>query len=102
VWAVAETAMPVGDTVTVVLRPEKIGLALTPPPDARNCFAGRLRKVAYLGSVAHCYLELGGHRSVVAFQQDARSALAHAHVQHDVFAYWPAESASILHGDRRR
>ncbi len=96
IWTVSGRPLNPGEPVTLVVRPEKIGLAETPPPDMPNCFAGKLEKVAYLGSVAHYYLELPDARQIVAYQQNTLTSQARPSIRKEVFVWWSAESTQIL------
>ncbi|HEY0836281.1 MAG TPA: polyamine ABC transporter ATP-binding protein [Azospirillum sp.] len=54
-------AVPLGSSVRVAVRPEKIILSKEPPPDAtgRNLARGVVREIAYLGDVSIYLVELG-------------------------------------------
>jgi putrescine transport system ATP-binding protein len=41
-----------GATVWVAIRPEKLRVATAPPATAKNCVAGRVAEIAYLGNVS--------------------------------------------------
>jgi spermidine/putrescine transport system ATP-binding protein len=96
VWSVSQQPHREGSRVTVALRPERIVLAEVPPEESGNCFAGKLQKVAYLGSVAHCYVELPDGRQVVAYRQNASNGPARPDHPDETLVCWRAESSIIL------
>lgn len=57
---------PVGSTVHVAVRPEKITLSKEPPADAeaRNTARGVVREIAYLGDVSIYLVELASGKTV--------------------------------------
>lgn len=60
------TSAPVGTSVAVAVRPEKISLSKEPPADSdgRNIARGTVREIAYLGDVSIYLIELASGKTV--------------------------------------
>ncbi|MDR1907698.1 MAG: ABC transporter ATP-binding protein, partial [Holosporales bacterium] len=58
IYATHAGATPVGSTVSVAIRPEKVMMSQTPPAGNRNCTKGVVREIAYLGDISIYYVEL--------------------------------------------
>ncbi len=80
----------------VSIRPEKVHLELSPPADSissRNCYAGKLKHVMYLGTHVSYQVELAtGDR--IAVLQPNRSSLMDLGTS--VYVYWAAEDCLAL------
>ncbi|MFZ8480604.1 TOBE domain-containing protein, partial [Staphylococcus aureus] len=46
------TSTPVGSTVSIAIRPEKVMLSRTAPAGNRNCTKGFVREIGYLGDMS--------------------------------------------------
>ena len=86
-----------GQSVSFALRPEKIELAKQQPPQTRNCEAGEVDDIAYLGShsVYHVRLDSGLSVSVTVMNDERWSG--ERLTWHDrVWVYWDENSGVVL------
>jgi spermidine/putrescine transport system ATP-binding protein len=104
VLAEADPPRPAGSRVTVVVRPEKIRLHLSPPADVENCFAAVIENIVYLGTDTRYDLRLQTAEASGALTLRVRNqnTLSAPELQTDlrpggrVFATWQAECARVL------
>lgn len=98
VYITHAASAPVGSTVCVAVRPEKVLISATEPKNAtRNCTKGIVREIAYLGDMSIFYVELESGKRVQAARQNLLR-LSERDVQWDdeVYLYWKAESGVVL------
>jgi spermidine/putrescine transport system ATP-binding protein len=90
-----------GDTVHLSVRPEKIGIARTPPTDSgdRNVVAGTVRDVIYLGAQTRFVVDVGG-QSVAVQQQHNRFLLDQKPIvwEERVWLSWHYDDAYLITG----
>ena len=115
-----EAPAAVGDAVAVLVRPERIRMSATAPAANAPALAGTLEKIAPLGFVTHCTVQLSNQAEVLVFRlnnPDGSGSEIFAEGQR-VFLWWdysdgrmfPAntridsigtpQAASALSGDR--
>jgi iron(III) transport system ATP-binding protein len=57
-----ERSVGAGETVTLAVRPENIGVAHPKMADGTNIVIGRVEKIVYLGNVLECVVSVGSER----------------------------------------
>ncbi len=89
---------PVGERVTLAIRPEKIFLGAGTPPDVRNVFTGTVRNIVYFGTDTYYDVELPGGVRITARQQnqDYTGTAAVVAVNDAVYVAWRSHNASLL------
>lgn len=88
-----------GGTVWVALRPEKLRLAIEPPPSAENCAAGRVAEIAYLGSVSFYKVRLDSGFIMKAQVPNLTRSLARPIATDDrVWLSWTPDAGVVLTG----
>lgn len=91
--------IPLGATVAVAVRPEKIRIKKgAKPPNAVNCLEGIVQDIGYLGDVSIYHVEIiGGDKIVRALVPNAiRLAESEITWEDRVFLWWAPESAVVL------
>jgi putrescine transport system ATP-binding protein len=90
-------AVPVGSSVSVAIRPEKIMISSTPPAGNRNCAKGIVREIAYLGDISIYHVELDSGKIVQASLPNLLR-LSERDVKWDdeVYLFWRAENGVML------
>jgi spermidine/putrescine transport system ATP-binding protein len=78
---------PTSGSVIVSVRPEKIQMSRSQPGEQVNWYAGRLRKVMYLGTHVHCLVELDSGDSLMVRQPNQPSDRLDLHAS--VYVFWP-------------
>jgi spermidine/putrescine ABC transporter ATP-binding subunit len=59
-------SLAAGQRLVVAIRPEKLHLSMSQPPDQMNCVQGKVHAAAYLGDRSHYYVDIDGHEKPVA------------------------------------
>jgi spermidine/putrescine transport system ATP-binding protein len=91
-------ALPVGADVALLVRPEHLRLAATPPATDASALSGIVAKIAHLGFVTHCTVRLANGHEVLAFRLnsvDGRGAEPLAQSQ-GVFLWWDQADARMF------
>lgn len=93
-----EALAKVGETVTVVTRPER--LALVPAPGASgagNLLRGVVREALYVGNDTHFIVDLAGGTEITVREQNSSASTSSSVVAGDeVTVKWPEAGSSIL------
>lgn len=93
-----EALAKVGETVTVVTRPER--LALVPAPvasGAGNLLRGVVREALYVGNDTHFIVDLAGGTEITVREQNSSASTSSSVVAGDeVTVKWPEAGSSIL------
>lgn len=91
---------PVGSTVFVAVRPEKVMITQSPPDDiTRNCAKGIVKEIAYLGDVSIYHVMLPSGKNVMATVPNLmRIADRPIQWEDEVYLYWGSENGIILNG----
>ncbi len=87
----------VGSTVWVALRPEKLDIILEPPADpSRNCMAGEVWDIGYLGNLSIYHVKLENGRMIISTQAN-RSRMVERPItwEDKVYLTW-VKTASIV------
>ncbi|WP_439816990.1 ABC transporter ATP-binding protein [Zavarzinia sp. CC-PAN008] len=87
-----------GAAAWVALRPEKFDVSLTPPPDqTRNCIAGKVWDIGYLGNLSVYHVRLPSGKKVTATQAN-RTRLKERPITWDdqVYLSWNPDSGVVL------
>ncbi|GAB2176604.1 ABC transporter ATP-binding protein [Dongia sp. agr-C8] len=87
-----------GASVSVAVRPEKLGLHWQEPKDYVNCIAGTVAAEAYFGDRSHYYVAIDGRDQPVAVAlQNAQRAIDVTETRgRRVWLVWSTESAVLL------
>jgi len=91
--------VPVGQPVTVSIRPEKARLSEQRPQHAANVFPVKVDRIAYIGSDTRIFVTLDGEHRFVVWEQNSVSTLnPNAYYAQGDQAYltWPVENALVL------
>jgi ABC-type Fe3+/spermidine/putrescine transport system ATPase subunit len=88
---------PIGSTVSVAVRPEKLSLSLK-PRHGDNSIAGTVSAKAYFGDRSHYYVSVGGvdRLIAVAHQNVERNIDDPSAVGRSVWLSWAPEAAILL------
>lgn len=91
--------VPTSGFVKVSVRPEKIQISLTEPPEGVNCFMGRLQDVMYLGTHLNYLVRLDSGDLVRVTQSTAGLAVPDADTP--LYVHWAASDclAIAVYGD---
>jgi len=85
-----------GEAVIVAVRPEKIALALTPPPSG-NVIKGTVAANAYLGERSHLNVTVEGLQEPVSVAAQNVERLRNTHERGEVvYLSWPSEAMVVL------
>jgi len=89
---------PVGATIAIAVRPEKLRLAWEQPATAGNAVAGRVDAQAYFGDRSHFYIAVpGSDRPIAVAHQNVDRSLDDVQaIGRPVWLTWPAEAAVLL------
>lgn len=88
---------PVGSTVKVAIRPEKVMMASSSPPQKHNVVKGIVRDIGYLGDVSIYHIELKSKKIVLTTQPNlVRHAERPVTWGDEVYLFWRAENSIIL------
>lgn len=92
------TSAAAGATVWAAIRPEKIDVALTPPPDVSlNCIKGTVWDIGYLGNLTIYHVRLADGKKVTAAVAN-RTRLRDMPItwNDEVYLTWAPDSAVVL------
>jgi putrescine transport system ATP-binding protein len=90
-------AIPVGATVSVAIRPEKVMMSQTPPAGKRNCTKGVVSEIAYLGDISIYYVELpSGKHMQASLPNLLRLSERNVTWKDEVYLFWRAENGVLL------
>lgn len=97
IYATHVGAIPVGASVSVAIRPEKVMMSQVQPVGNRNCTKGIVREIAYLGDISIYYVELPSGKHVQASLPNL-IRLSERNVKWDdeVYLFWRAENGVLL------
>ncbi len=91
------TDAPVGASVKVAIRPEKVMIATSPPSQKRNATKGIVKDIGYLGDVSIYHVELASGKVVLATQPNlVRLAERPVTWEDKVYLFWRAENSIVL------
>lgn len=86
-----------GAEVTLMVRPERVGVSRQAPAAAANLVRGTVESVVFLGSFHHCRIALAGGKKVLARLSPAELAEAGTPAPGDaVHLHWSASAARVL------
>lgn len=89
--------VPIGSSVTLAIRPEKIMISTSKPSHTKNWCKGTVKEIAYLGDVSIYYIEVTSGKIVMVTLPNLLR-LADRNVQWDdvVYLFWRTENGAIL------
>ncbi|MCE2951613.1 MAG: ABC transporter ATP-binding protein [Alphaproteobacteria bacterium] len=88
---------PVGASVAVAIRPEKVMVSKEPHPVGRNCVRGIVDDIAYLGDVSIYHVILpSGLKVLACMTNQVRLAERPINWEDEVYLYWRPENGVIL------
>ncbi len=88
---------PVGASVAVAIRPEKVIVTKEPHPLGRNCVRGVVDDIAYLGDVSIYHVVLpSGLKVLACMTNQVRLAERPINWEDEVYLYWRPENGVIL------
>ncbi len=93
-----------GDQATVMVRPERVRLSVTPPPASASQVTGQVAKVANLGFITHYFVRLSEHQDALAYRlNDVEGG---AEIRFDegqqVHVWWEEGDARVFPADAGR
>lgn len=91
---------PIGSTVSVAIRPEKIHLSKRVNKRAHNSASGTVQDIAYLGDVSIYHVVLEDQKTIISAMMPNELRLAEGKITWDdkVYLSWDASSAVVLTG----
>lgn len=91
-------SVPLGASVTVALRPEKVMISTAPNPSlGRNCTKGIVREIAYLGDISIYHVQLESGKIVQASLPNLlRLSERDMKWDDEVYLYWRPENGVVL------
>lgn len=96
-YVTESAAVPVGSSVSVAIRPEKVMIAHNPPAGNRNCARGIVREIAYLGDLSIYYIQLESGRVIqAALPNLLRLSERDVTWDDEVYVFWRAENGVVL------
>jgi spermidine/putrescine ABC transporter ATP-binding subunit len=90
-----------GQRLVVAIRPEKLHLSMSQPPDQVNSLQGKVNATAYLGDRSHYYLDIEGHDKPVAVaEQNIEEDVDYATEENTkVWLSWKSSAVVLLPRD---
>ncbi len=90
--------VPLGATVWVAIRPEKLDISREPPAATdRNCMVGEVWDIGYLGNQSIFHVKLDGERMVTATQANRERAVSRQITWEDrVYLTWEPHASVVL------
>ena len=87
-----------GAAARVMIRPERVRLSATPPPDAASLVTGRVSKVANLGFITHYFVRLSDRFDALAYRlnDDAGGAGPRFDEGQEVHLWWDESDARVF------
>lgn len=93
------SSVPVGATVAVAIRPEKVMITRDPQEAPHNVTRGIVREIAYLGDVSVYYIKLHSGKTVLAtVTNQVRLSERPINWDDEVYLSWRPESGIVLAG----
>lgn len=90
-------SLPLGTSVSVAVRPEKVMMSKLKPKTDKNCVKGIVNEIAYLGDMSIYYVELESGKIVEsALPNLFRLSERDVTWEDEVYLYWRPESGVIL------
>ncbi len=86
----------IGDTVWLVLRPEKISIATKRPPAAHNALPGAIADIGFLGDRSVFHIRLEGGASMTVTAPNAGGATAKLAPDDKVWLSWPVSASQVV------
>jgi ABC-type Fe3+/spermidine/putrescine transport system ATPase subunit len=92
---------PVGDEVTIALRPECVTIEQYTVATGPDSVPGTVEQVVYRGYISHAYLRLDNGETLTVFQSNRPGSEYAAQVRPGarVLASWSAGSNRVVHDD---
>lgn len=89
--------VPVGSTISVAIRPEKIMLSTLKPAYPRNWTRGVIKEIAYLGDISVYYVEIKSGKMVTAMLPNLlRLSERNFQWEDEVYIFWRSENSLVL------
>ncbi len=97
-YAPPSSATPVGSTVSVAIRPEKIFISKTHDGrQKRNKLSGIIKEIAYLGDMNIYYVELESGKVIMASATNPTRSFEQEYTwEEEVFLHWDEENVVVL------
>ena len=94
-------SLAAGQRLVVAIRPEKLHLSMSQPPDQLNSLQGKVHATAYLGDRSHYYLDIEGHDKPVAVaEQNIEEDVDYATEENTkVWLSWKSSAVVLLPRD---
>jgi spermidine/putrescine ABC transporter ATP-binding subunit len=93
------SSVPVGASVAVAIRPEKVLITTEPREASRNSTKGTVVEIAYLGDLSVYHIELeSGNRIMASVTNQVRLAERPINWDDEVYLYWRPDSGVVLTG----
>jgi putrescine transport system ATP-binding protein len=90
-------AIPIGTTVTLAIRPEKIMISTLQPAYPKNWTRGIVKEIAYFGSTSTYYVQLPSGKTVISMLPNLlRLEGRNFEWGDDVYMFWRSENSVIL------
>jgi putrescine transport system ATP-binding protein len=89
--------LPIGSSISVAIRPEKVMMSKEPPVSNRNCIKGVVTEIAYIGDMSIYYIKLKTGKVVeAALPNLLRLSERDVQWEDEVYLFWRAESGVVL------
>ena len=90
-------ALPLGSSVTLAIRPEKVMISTTKPDCEKNYTKGKIKDIAYLGDVSIYYVQVETGKTVMATIPNLLR-LSERSFQWDdtIYLFWRSENSLVL------
>ncbi|MDR2074945.1 MAG: ABC transporter ATP-binding protein [Holosporales bacterium] len=96
-YVVHTGAIPIGTTVSLAIRPEKVMISTVRPTYPRNWTQGVVKEVAYLGNVSAYYVKLESGKIIKATLPNLFRIIGRNIMWGDVvYVFWRAENSVVL------
>lgn len=90
----------VGTPVTIVARPERIGISTELNPTLPNCLRGVIQDQSYLGTTQQSTVQTDYPTPIIVYQQNTSTKEIHRFKEGDsVYLQWTVENAIVLKAD---
>jgi len=98
IWVKSDQEFPVGDTVTVVIRPEKLIIAKERDPWAKNTLHGEIQDIMYVGTDTRYFVNIPAiNMRLQVFAQNFQHTANSKFTWFDhVYISWDPESTSLI------
>ena len=91
--------LAVGAAVALLVRPERVRLSASPPPEPALPVAGHVTKIANLGFITHCFVRLSDRQDALVYRVDEATGGAAADRIEEgqrVYLWWDDEDARVF------